>query len=69
MQPIVTHKTGKFKFLRFPNQGIRKNENIRKLATTGKLGYTELEKFIAEERNLGFPIKYSKPIGFKKERK
>jgi hypothetical protein len=65
----ITHKIGKFKFLRFPNQGIRKNENIRKLATAGKLSYTNLESFIEQERNLGFPIKYSKPIGFKKERK
>jgi hypothetical protein len=69
MKPKTIIKTGKFKFLQFPNQGIRKNENIRKLATTGKLSYTKLEKFIEAERRLGFPIKYSKPIGFKKDQK
>jgi hypothetical protein len=69
MRPKTIIKTGKFKFLQFPNQGIRKNKNIRKLATTGRLSYNELEKFIEAERNLGFPIKYSKPIGFKKDRK
>ena len=37
-------KIGKFKFLRFPNQGIRRNEKIRKLATSGKLGYSTLER-------------------------
>ena len=60
-------KVGKFKFLRFPNQGIRRNEKIRKLATTGKLGYSTLENFINNERALGYPIKYSKPIGFKRK--
>jgi hypothetical protein len=69
MKAKTTIKVGKFKFLQFPNQGIRKNENIRKLATTGKLSYNQLEKFIEAESNLGFPIKYSKPIGFKKDRK
>lgn len=62
-------KIGKFKFLRFPNQGIRRNEKIRKLATTGKLGYPTLEAYINKERSLGYPIKYSKPIGFKRKRK
>ena len=62
-------KVGKFKFLRFPNQGIRKNEKITKLATSKKLGYPTLEKFIEQERSLGYPIKYSKPIGFKRKRK
>ena len=62
-------KVGKFKFLRFPNQGIRRNEKIRKLATSGKLGYSTLEKLINKERKLGYPIKYSKPIGFKRKRK
>jgi len=60
-------KIGKFKFLRFPNQGIRRNEKIRKLATSGKLGYSTLEKYISKERKLGYPIKYSKPIGFRKK--
>jgi hypothetical protein len=63
----TVNKVGKFKFLRFPNQGIRRNEKIRKLATTGKLGYSTLEKFINRERALGYPIKYSKPIGFKRK--
>ena len=63
------HKIGKFKFLRFPNKGIRRNEKIRKLATSGKLGYPTLEDYINKERSLGYPIKYSKPIGFKRKRK
>ena len=63
------HKIGKFKFLRFPNKGIRRNEEIRKLATSGKLGYPTLEAHINKERSLGYPIKYSKPIGFKRKRK
>ena len=62
-------KVGKFKFLRPINRGIRRNEKIRKLATSGKLGYPTLEKFINRERSLGYPIKYSKPIGFKRKRK
>ena len=65
----LVNKIGKFKFLRFPNQGIRRNERIRKLATGGKLSYSTLEKHINKERSLGFPIKYSKPIGFKRKRK
>ena len=62
-------KIGKFKFLRFPNQGIRRNEKIRKLATTGKLSYPTLESHINKERSLGYPIRYSKPIGFKRKRR
>ena len=65
----VVKKIGKFKFLRFPNQGIRRNEKIRKLATSKKLSYPTLERFIERERSLGYPIKYSKPIGFKRKRK
>ena len=64
-----TIKVGKFKFMRAPNKGIRRNEKIRKLATSGKLGYPTLERFINRERALGYPIKYSKPIGFKRKRK
>ena len=60
-------KKGKFKFVRPINRGIRRNEKIRKLATSGKLGYPTLERFIARERSLGYPIKYSKPIGFKRK--
>ena len=59
-------KSGKFKFLRFPNRGIRRNEKIRKLATSGKLGYPTLERFITKQRKLVYPIRYSKPIGFKR---
>jgi len=66
MAPRVISRTGKFKFLRYPNKGIRKNEKIRKLATRGKLSYPTLERFINRERSLGYPIKYSKPIGFRK---
>tara|TARA_Y100000114_G_scaffold24929_1_gene20671 strand:+ start:11639 stop:11842 length:204 start_codon:yes stop_codon:yes gene_type:complete len=62
-------KKGKFKFVRPINRGIRRNEKIRKLATSGKLGYPTLERFIARERSLGYPIKYSKPIGFKRKRR
>ena len=62
-------KSGKFKFLRFPNRGIRRNEKIRKLATSGKLSYPTLDTFINTERSLGYPIKYSKPIGFKRKRR
>ena len=62
-------KSGKFKFLRFPNRGIRRNEKIRNLATSGKLSYPTLETFINRERSLGYPIKYSKPIGFKRKRR
>lgn len=65
----MLRKVGKFKFLRFPNQGIRRNEKIRKLATGGKLSYSNLENFITKERNLGYPIKYSKPIGFKRKKR
>ena len=69
MSPKTVRKVGKFKFLRFPNRGIRRNERITKLATRGKLSYSTLEKFINRERGLGYPIKYSKPIGFKRKRK
>ena len=69
MAPRVVSRTGKFKFLRYPNKGSRKNEKIRKLATRGKLSYPTLERFINRERSLGYPIKYSKPIGFKRKRK
>ena len=62
-------KKRKFKFVRPINRGIRRNEKIRKLATSGKLGYPTLERFIARERSLGYPIKYSKPIGFKRKRR
>ena len=68
-KPNTVLKVGKFKFLRFPNQGVRRNERIRKLATNRKLGYPTLEKFINKERSLGYPIKYSKPIGFRRKRK
>jgi len=69
MKPKTVLKVGKFKFLRFPNQGVRRNERIRKLATGKKLSYPTLEKFINKERSLGYPIKYSKPIGFRRKRK
>ena len=69
MRAKTVSKVGKFKFLRFPNRGIRRNERIRKLATRGKLSYSTLEKFINKERSLGYPIKYSKPIGFKRKRR
>lgn len=69
MAPRTVRKVGKFKFLRFPNKGIRRNKKISDLATSGKLSYPTLERFINKERSLGYPIKYSKPIGFKRKRK
>ena len=50
MSAKVVSKVGKFKFLRFPNRGIRRNERITKLATRGKLSYYTHEKFINKER-------------------
>ena len=41
---------------------------IRKLAVRGKLSTKRLEKFIEQTRKLGYPIKYTKPIGFKRRR-
>ena len=41
---------------------------IRKLSVRGKLSTKRLEKFIEQTRKLGYPIKYTKPIGFKKRR-
>ena len=38
---------------------------IHKLAISGKLTTKQLEKHIAKTRKLGYPVKYSKPIGFK----
>ena len=69
MAAKTVSKVGKFKFLRFPNKGIRINKKISDLATSGKLSYPTLERFINKERSLGYPIKYSKPIGFKRKRK
>ena len=46
-------KSGKFKFLRFPNQGIRRNEKIRKLATNKKLSYSTLNDLLIERDRLG----------------
>ena len=69
MAARTIRKVGKFKFLRFPNKGIRRNKKISDLATSGKLSYPTLERFINKERSLGYPIKYSKPIGFKRKRK
>ena len=46
MAPKTIRKVGKFKFLRFPNKGIRRNKKIQKLATSGKLSYPTLEQFI-----------------------
>ena len=66
-KPETVIKKGKFKFLRYPNSGIRSNPKIRKLATSNKLTYDSLESFINKERSLGYPVKYSKPIGFKRK--
>lgn len=61
-------KVGKFKFKKPPSPKIRRNERLRKLATSGKLTTRKLEKHIVKERKKGYPIKYSKPIGFKSNR-
>ena len=43
---------------------------IRKLATSvANWVILLLRRFINNERSLGYPIKYSKPIGFKRKRK
>jgi hypothetical protein len=42
---------------------------LRKRAVSGRLTTRSLENFIISERNLGYPIKYSKPIGFARRRK
>ena len=44
-------------------------KKIHKLAITGKLKTRKLESFISRARKLGYPVKYSKPIGFKNARK
>jgi hypothetical protein len=41
---------------------------IHKLAISGRLTTKQLEKHIAKTRKLGYPVKYSKPIGFKKNK-
>tara|TARA_R110001592_G_scaffold54396_8_gene166468 strand:+ start:5518 stop:5733 length:216 start_codon:yes stop_codon:yes gene_type:complete len=69
MKPRTYKKVGKFKFKRPPSPKIRKNERLRKLATSGKLTTIKLEKHIVNERKKGYPVKYSKPIGFRKSRK
>ena len=62
-------KVGKFKFKKPPSPKIRRNERLRKLATSGKLTTRKLEKHIIKERKKGYPVKYSKPVGFRKPRK
>ena len=62
-------KVGKFKFKKPPSPKIRRNERLRKLATSGKLTTRKLEKHIIRERKKGYPVKYSKPIGFRKPMK
>ena len=43
-------KVGKFKFKKPPSPKIRRNERLRKLATSGKLTTRKLEKHIIKER-------------------
>ena len=69
MKPKTYKKVGKLKFKRPPSPKIRKNERLRKLATSGKLTTRKLEKHIVKERKKGYPVKYSKPIGFRRSRK
>tara|TARA_Y100001963_G_scaffold77189_1_gene107028 strand:- start:121 stop:354 length:234 start_codon:yes stop_codon:yes gene_type:complete len=40
-------------------------KKIHKLAISGRLTTKQLEKHITKTRKLGYPVKYSKPIGFK----
>jgi len=42
---------------------------LRKRAVSGRLTSRSLENFIISERKLGYPIKYSKPIGFKRRKR
>ena len=69
MKPKTYKKVGKFKFKRPPSPKIRKNERLRKLATSGKLTTRKLEKHIVKERKNRYPVKYSTPIGFRRSRK
>ena len=69
MRPKTYKKIGKFQFKRPPRPKIRRNEGLRKSAVSGRLTSRSLEKLIISERNLGYPIKYSKPIGFKRRKK
>ena len=69
MRPKTYKKIGKFQFKRPPSPKIRRNKGLRKSAVSGRLTSRSLEKLIISERNLGYPIKYSKPIGFKRRKK
>ena len=69
MKYRTVKKVGKFQFKRPPNPKIRRNERLRKRAVGGRLTTKELENYIISERKLGYPIKYSKPIGFKRRKK
>jgi hypothetical protein len=69
MKPRTYKRVGKFQFKRPPSPKIRRNEGLRKRAVSGRLTTRSLENFIISERNLGYPIKYSKPIGFSRRRK
>jgi hypothetical protein len=62
-------KVGKFTFVRPTAPRIPRNERIRRKSTSGVLTEKELETFITNARNRGWPIKYSKPIGFRKRKK
>ena len=43
------------------------SDKFRKDAISGRLSTNSLEKYIAKMRNLGYPIKYTKPTGFKRD--
>ena len=45
---------------------VKGGNRIRKLAISGMLSTKRLEKFIEKTRKLGYPVKYTKPIGFKR---
>lgn len=62
-------KVGKFTFIRPVAPRIPRDEKLRRRAVSGKLTQSELESFIIKKRKEGYPIKYSKPIGFRKRKK
>jgi len=62
-------KVGKYTFITPVAPRIPRNERIRRRATSGILTERELESFIQSARDQGWPVKYSKPVGFKKRKK
>lgn len=65
----MKRKVGKYTFVRPPAPRIPRREELRKKAVSGVLTEAQLESYIINARDNGWPIKYSKPIGFKKRKK